>query len=86
MKARSTILASAAAALFAAGAAGQALAQSDKGNEATIKCEGVNQCKGQSACKGAHNSCSGQNACKGQGFEMMTPEACKAAKAAMQKK
>ncbi len=86
MKARSTILASAAAALFAAGAAGQALAQPDKGNEATIKCEGVNQCKGQSACKSAHNSCSGQNACKGQGFEMMTPNECKAAKAALKKK
>ena len=86
MKARSHVLASAAAALFVAGVAGQALAESDKGSEATVKCEGVNQCKGQSACKTAHNACSGQNACKGQGFEMMSPEACKAAQAALQKK
>ena len=86
MKARSQLLASAAAAFFVAGVAGQALAESDKASEATIKCEGVNQCKGQSACKTAHNACSGQNACKGQGFEMMSPEACTAAKAALQKK
>ena len=86
MKARSYVLASAAAALFVAGGAGQALAEPEAGSEATIKCEGVNQCKGHSACKTARNACSGQNACKGQGFEMMTPDACAAAKAAMQKK
>jgi uncharacterized membrane protein len=86
VKARSHVLASAAAALFVAGVAGQALAADDKASEATIKCEGVNQCKGQSACKGAHNNCSGQNSCKGKGFEMLTPDACTAAKAAMKKK
>jgi hypothetical protein len=86
VKARSYVLASAAAALFAAGAGSQALAADEKTSEATVKCEGVNQCKGQSACKTAHNACSGQNACKGQGFEMMSSDACAAAKAATQKK
>ena len=51
VKARSYVLASAAAALFVAGAAGQALAEPEAGSEATIKCEGVNECKGHSACK-----------------------------------
>ena len=34
----------------------------------TVKCSGVNACKGQGACKGANNSCAGQAACKGQGW------------------
>jgi uncharacterized membrane protein len=34
----------------------------------TVKCQGVNACKGQAACKGANNSCAGQAACKGQGW------------------
>jgi hypothetical protein len=86
VKSRSTMLAAAAAALFVAGAGGQALAADEKTSEAMVKCDGVNQCKGQSACKTAHNACSGQNACAGQGYEMMTAEACTAAKAAAEKK
>ena len=34
----------------------------------SIKCQGVNACKGQAACKGGTHSCKGQNACKGQGW------------------
>ena len=30
--------------------------------------QGLNACKGQSACKGSANACKGQNACKGKGF------------------
>lgn len=86
MNARSRMLASAAAALFVAGSAGAAFAAADPAGEAKVKCEGVNQCKGQSACKTAKHACSGQNACKGQGFEMMTPDECTAAKAAMHEK
>jgi hypothetical protein len=79
VKSRAISLASAAAALFIAGAAGDALAQSEK-SEAKIKCEGVNECKGKSACSTANNSCAGKNSCKGKGFEMMTAEECQAAK------
>ena len=35
--------------------------------EAKVQCDGVNACKGQSACKTANNGCKGQNSCKGKG-------------------
>ena len=85
MKSRAVYLASAAAALFVAGATGQALAQDQGGSQAKIKCEGVNECKGHGACSSANNSCAGKNSCKGKGFEMMTPEECAAAKETMSK-
>ena len=44
----------------------------------TVRCYGVNSCKGHSACKTAANACKGQNSCKGKGFEMKTSEQCKA--------
>jgi hypothetical protein len=79
VKSRAITLASAAAALFIAGAAGTAFAQTEK-SEAKIKCEGVNECKGKGSCSSANNSCAGKNSCKGKGFEMMTAEECAAAK------
>ena len=80
MKARSLILASAAASLFIGGAAGIAAAEHHEG-DAKIKCEGANSCKGHSACKTADNGCAGHNACKGKGFLMLSEADCKAAKA-----
>lgn len=59
-------IASAAAALFATGAAMAPLAQA--GEEGKVKCEGVNSCKGTSECATAKSSCKGANACKGQGW------------------
>jgi hypothetical protein len=49
-------------------------------DEARVHCSGVNACKGQSACKTAHNACKGQNSCKGQGFLELTKQECDAAK------
>lgn len=43
-------------------------------NEASVKCTGVNACKGNSACKTATNACKGQNSCKGQGIVMTQTE------------
>ena len=87
MKSRAVYLASAAAALFVAGASGQAVAQDhdQAGSEAKIKCEGVNECKGHGSCAGANNSCAGKNSCKGKSFKMMTPDECTAAKEAKPK-
>jgi hypothetical protein len=79
MKAKSLIIASAAAALFIAGGAGVGAAEA---NDAKIKCEGANGCKGQGACKTASNDCSGHNECKGKGFVMLSKAECDAAKAA----
>jgi uncharacterized membrane protein len=70
-------LAAAAAVMFSTVPASTARA-----DEAKVKCEGVNSCKGHSACKSAKNSCKGQNACKGQGFLEMTKADCDKAKAA----
>ena len=61
-----TIVATAAA-LFAAGTIAAAHAQQQ--GTGTIKCAGINACKGQSSCKSQlSSSCKGQNACKGQGW------------------
>jgi uncharacterized membrane protein len=85
VKSRAVYLASAAAALFVAGASGPAFADDEAGSEAKIKCEGVNECKGHGACSTANNSCAGKNSCRGKGFKMMTPEECAAAKEAKPK-
>jgi hypothetical protein len=69
-------LATAAAMLFSVAPLANAAA-----NDAKVKCEGVNSCKGKSACATAKNSCAGQNACKGQGYVEMTKAECDAAKA-----
>ena len=45
---------------------------------AQVKCQGVNACKGQGACKTASNECKGQAACKGQGWINASAENCKA--------
>jgi len=74
-------IATAAALLFSTIAAPVAGAE-----EAKIKCEGVNSCKGTSACATAHNSCQGQNKCKGQGFLQLSKADCDAAKAKLSKK
>ncbi len=72
-------LATAAAGLFATAVISTASAA----EEAKVHCEGVNSCKGQSACQSAHNSCKGQNSCKGKGWLYLTKAECDAAKAKM---
>ena len=60
-------LATTAAALFSTlGAPAQAA--SHAGGDMTVKCSGVNSCKGTSECKTAKSECKGQNSCKGQGW------------------
>ena len=41
---------------------------------ASVKCMGINKCKGKSACKTANNTCKKQNSCKGQGIVMKKSE------------
>jgi hypothetical protein len=45
--------------------------------DAKVHCQGVNSCKGKSACKSADNSCKGQNGCKGKGWTEMSEKQCK---------
>ncbi len=62
------------AALFSSGAA---LADDKPAiTEGTVKCSGINACKGHSACATATNSCKGQNSCKGKGYIAATPKEC----------
>ncbi len=44
----------------------------------TVKCFGLNACKGHGSCKSIGNACKGHNACKGQGFSMMSKGRCMA--------
>ena len=79
-KLSSLALATAAAVMFSTAPLTGAQAE-----EAKVKCEGVNNCKGTSACATAASSCAGKNACKGHGFVMMTKADCDAAKAKLKK-
>ncbi len=75
-RAKGALLASAVAMMFLANSvrAQESAAPSTGAKPAAVKCVGGNDCKGQSACKGASNDCSGENSCKGKGF-VMTPSA-----------
>jgi len=76
-KASGAAIATAAALLFS----NLAISTASAAEEAKVHCNGVNACKGQTACKTAKNECKGQNACKGQGWTEMTQKECDAAKA-----
>ena len=60
------VIASAVAALFAAGLAGPPTNPAQAADEA--RCYGINACKGKGACGGKGSSCAGTNTCKGQGW------------------
>jgi len=79
-KATRAAIATAAALLFSNMAVAPASAV-----DAKVKCEGVNSCKGKSACATATNSCQGHNSCKGNGYLMLSQAECDAAKAKMKK-
>jgi uncharacterized membrane protein len=68
-------VASALGSLLASGVA-YAGQKEGKTAEKTVKCLGVNDCKGKGSCKSAKNDCKGQNACKGQSFAELTEKAC----------
>jgi uncharacterized membrane protein len=77
---KSTLVASAVASLFAFGAyaADKAPAKDGKAAAASVKCTGVNECKGKGACAGAGNACAGKNECKGKGVTTLPEADCKA--------
>jgi hypothetical protein len=60
-------------------ASGAPLAGVAHAADGKVHCQGVNACKGKSACKTAANDCAGMNACKGKGFVAMTAAECKEA-------
>ena len=72
-KSRGALIAALAAGLFGAGAPLAASAA----DAAKVRCQGINGCKGKSACHSADNACAGQNGCKGKGWTMMSEKDCK---------
>ncbi len=74
--ARGTVIATAVAGLFMAGAVPARAA--DKAGGDAVHCAGVNSCKGKGECAGAKHDCGGKNACKGQGWQEMSAADCKA--------
>ena len=42
----------------------------------TVRCYGVNKCKGAGACGGKGHSCAGENSCKGQGYLNVDEDTC----------
>ena len=66
-------MAAAAAALVIGGSLPVTTAQSAS---YTVKCFGLNACKGNGSCKSLGNACKGNNACKGQGFSMLSKSTC----------
>ena len=76
MKAKSILIASAAATLFLSGAV-LARAEDKMGGD-EVRCAGINACKGQGSCASAHNECKGKNGCKGQGITKASAADCKA--------
>ena len=75
LKTTGMALATAAALLF-----GSVAVTTVHAEDAKMKCQGGNACKGKSACSTATSACQGQNSCKGKGYVMLTKEACDAAK------
>lgn len=74
MKFASAALAAVAVASFVATAPAHA---ADDKKADTVKCEGINSCKGTSECKTAKSACKGQNACKGTGVVSASAKDCK---------
>ena len=73
---KGAVIATAVAGLFASSAA-RAADPKPKEAAKTVKCTGVNECKGKGACAGAENGCASHNSCKGKGWvEMKTEKEC----------
>jgi hypothetical protein len=65
---KGVLIASAVASLFALSTANAADEKGGKESAKSVKCAGVNECKGKAACSSASNSCAGENGCKGKGW------------------
>jgi uncharacterized membrane protein len=77
MKARKAIGFAVATAVVGMLATGyQFSADEGKKDEGSVKCAGVNACKGKGACAASDgsNSCAGKNGCKGKGWVKVKSE------------
>jgi len=65
---KGAVIASAVAALFGCASSNQQAAASPSGTTGSVKCLGINSCKGQGTCATADHSCGKHTPCKGQGW------------------
>jgi hypothetical protein len=73
MGAKGAMIAALAAGLF--GSSAPVVASAAESGK--VRCQGINACKGKSACHTATNGCAGQNSCKGKGWIVVTEKECK---------
>ena len=73
-KTRGVLLASAVAGLFAM-TAGASFTHAEETGD-TVRCYGINACKGRGDCGGKGHSCAGENACKGKGYLKLPKDTC----------
>jgi hypothetical protein len=80
MKNKGALIAASVAGLFGAAVAGSARGADEPQQMADqqVLCQGINSCKGQSACAGAGHACAGKNGCKGQGAMKTSAKDCQA--------
>lgn len=65
---KGTLVAASVAALFGCASANQPAAAPSGTTTASVRCLGVNSCKGQGECSTADHSCGKHTPCKGQGW------------------
>lgn len=78
MTRKNSIIASTVASLFVAAGAFAGDGHAGKTESKTVRCAGINSCKGQGSCASATNTCAGQNSCKGKGIVQSTAQECTA--------
>jgi len=76
MNKKTTLAASALAAIAMAAGCGHTAKTVSGDMGAKGECYGVNSCKGQGACGGPGHACASQNACKGQGWISLAKADC----------
>jgi hypothetical protein len=64
---RGSLIASAVAGLFACASSPQPVAPSGT-TASSVRCQGINSCRGQGECSAADHPCGKHTACKGQGW------------------
>jgi hypothetical protein len=73
---KGAVIAGAALALVVSG--GVQARNTDKAkDDEEVFCAGINTCKGEGTCKGAHNDCAWENTCKGKGVIESTRKECR---------
>ena len=79
-KTKGALIAAAAAGLFGSAASVWAVSPTTQladSDAETVRCYGINSCKGHGSCHSADNACAGHNACKGKGWIEVSEEECK---------